>query len=353
VPTTRVPSAAELRELLRAAFWASLQVEEARPSVFALAFVQPDRLSDAMKFQGSWPLTPDNLAKLAPALRPKHRAVAVARDESGNLTVWGLVPRNSPALVVDVLGPAHLIVRYWYRNWLVLARGDADLLRQNLVPLIGVLGQFADAPSGRPRFTMGGVIAAGILRAARSQGHGGTILLVPAENDGWWERITSVRYKCSPPYLGLRKALETLSSPEGWLVMPGPEGLTPSLPDTIQAAADDAGWLTAVDGALVIDWQLRIHGFGAMIDTGKSLHDHTAALDDISVVDPEDAVTAEPAIRPIAYLGGARHRSAAAFCVGQPELAAIVCSQDGPVTFFGWLQSKGTLNAIRHLERYL
>ena len=53
---------------------------------------------------------------------------------------------------------------------------------------------------------------------------------------------------------------------------------------------------------------------------------------------------------PLQILGGARHRSAAEFCLTHPRCLAFVASQDGGLTIFGWQHKSWRLFAIRHAE---
>ena len=83
------------------------------------------------------------------------------------------------------------------------------------------------------------------------------------------------------------------------------------------------GHLAAVDGAVLIDSQLRVLGFGCFVD-----------IPDL----PTDVLcltgTGEVEKRLSATLGGGRHRSAIEFCRRFAPAAAIVVSEDGRISLF-------------------
>jgi hypothetical protein len=85
-------------------------------------------------------------------------------------------------------------------------------------------------------------------------------------------------------------------------------------------ALDLIAHLTAVDGAVVLDDELNVRGFGATISTAATFPtvtvEHPAALGKKTPLDLERR--------------GNRHRSAVSFCAQQTGLAlAFVASQDG------------------------
>jgi hypothetical protein len=81
------------------------------------------------------------------------------------------------------------------------------------------------------------------------------------------------------------------------------------------------GHLAAVDGAVVVDRNLRVLGFGAFIEISQV----PKLVNTITDENKEEQVVSTK-------LGGGRHRSAVEFCARFPPAAAIVVSEDGRVS---------------------
>jgi hypothetical protein len=86
---------------------------------------------------------------------------------------------------------------------------------------------------------------------------------------------------------------------------------------------ESIGDLAAVDGAVVLDQNIRVHGFGAFIE----IPDTPRLVDTISEENKEEKVLSTK-------LGGGRHRSAVEFCARFAPAAAIVVSEDGRISVF-------------------
>ena len=83
------------------------------------------------------------------------------------------------------------------------------------------------------------------------------------------------------------------------------------------------GYLAAVDGAVLLNSQLRVLGFGAFVNIPDQQEKvaHLSAHG-VEMVEPRQ-------------LGGGRHRSALQFCHENAPAAAIVVSEDGRITVMG------------------
>ena len=79
--------------------------------------------------------------------------------------------------------------------------------------------------------------------------------------------------------------------------------------ELVEKCSDTLAALTRVDGAVVMEKDLSLHGFGATIRV---------------LTDPESQSE-----------GGHRHRSAIALCQKYRGAVAIVISQDGPISVYG------------------
>jgi hypothetical protein len=107
--------------------------------------------------------------------------------------------------------------------------------------------------------------------------------------------------------------------------------------DTVRAVAG----LTAVDGAAVITDLFELLAFGAKI----SRRDGWPLVEQTAVTEPIEGGDAD-IIHP-SRLGGTRHLSAAQFVHDQRDAMALVASQDGRFTIFGWSPCEQMVHAHR------
>jgi hypothetical protein len=166
----------------------------------------------------------------------------------------------------------------------------------------------------------------------RAHGHGGSLLVVPHGTDGWRQSILRpVPYTVAPPFsrLGdLMRAAATERSNGTWN-------------EAFRAATDAIGGLTAVDGALVLSDRWDVLAFGAKIGRSES----GPFVEQVLVREPivgHAPVTVHPS-----ELGGTRHLSAAQFVHEQQDSLALVASQDGRFTVFGWSRRAQMVHAFR------
>ncbi|MDP9170769.1 MAG: hypothetical protein M3N54_09145, partial [Acidobacteriota bacterium] len=111
--------------------------------------------------------------------------------------------------------------------------------------------------------------------------------------------------------------------------------------EALRAAIDGVAGLTAVDGATIITDRYELLAFGAKI-IRRSGWEQVANVMVTEPIEGSAAVTAEPG-----HLGGTRHLSAAQFVHDQRDTIALVASQDGRFTVFGWSSCEQTVYANR------
>jgi hypothetical protein len=163
----------------------------------------------------------------------------------------------------------------------------------------------------------------------RAHGHGGSLLVVPHDEDEWRESILwPVPYAVAPPFskLGdLMRAAAAERSVDGggtWH-------------EAFRAAIDAVGGLTAVDGATVLSDRWEVLAFGAKIGRRPG----AVAVERVVVKEPIRGL-APVVIHPL-ELGGTRHLSAAQFVHEQHDALALVASQDGHFTVFSCPEADG------------
>jgi hypothetical protein len=111
--------------------------------------------------------------------------------------------------------------------------------------------------------------------------------------------------------------------------------------DALRRAVDSIAGLTAVDGATVITDRHHLLAFGAKIVRRKG----AMQVDRVMTTEPIEG--SEPVILEPSQLGGTRHLSAAQFTHDQRDAIALVASQDGRFTVFGWTPCDDMVHAHR------
>jgi len=327
-----VPDAFTIERIINAAFWASLRREEGREPTISLAYLPPEAAGTALLVERPLPLDPANLTKLSPAVERPGIHLGVWKNGGGDLAVWGAT-RTIPPLcfVVEVIEPGLLVIKH--------RRADPDGKFANVAVLEGDVVKIVDAEgtlsSECPDFVttlLGFDPASGnadnvllpLALSMRAHGHGGSLLVVPRNSSSWRKSIVSVPYTVAPPFSKL-----------GELVRGG------SRDGAFKDATDAIGGLTAVDGAVVLSDRWDVLAFGAKIGRTES----GPFVGEVLVREPILGHT--PVTVHASELGGTRHLSAAQFIHEQRDSLALVASQDGRFTVFGWSQRAKIVHAYR------
>lgn len=328
----RVPDTESIEHIIDAAFWASLRREEGFIPKISLAFLSPEEAAQPLIFERPLPLDPGILTRISPAVERAGIHLGVWRHPENGLQVWGAV-RGIPRLcfVVEVAAPGLIVIKNHtgetagkFVNVAVL---EGDLIKVVSQGGLGVpdhasrLGSLLGFES-----TASWVNSVNILLqlavSMRSHGHGGSLLVVPAETDAWRDSVVPpVPYALSPPFTDL--------------VRTGVE------PERARRTIDAIAGLTAVDGALVMTDQYEVLGFGAKIMRRRG----SAQVEQIRLMEPIEGATA--AVVHPDQLGGTRHLSAAQFVQDQRDTVALVASQDQRFTIFEWSQREELVHAHR------
>jgi hypothetical protein len=326
-----VPEAAAIERIINAAFWASLRREEGRAPTISLAYLPPEAGGTALFVERPLPLDPATLTKLAPAVERPGIHLGVWKNGDG-LSVWGATRAIPPlCFVLEVIEPGLLVIKH--------RRADPDgkfanvaVLEGDQVKMVDVEGTLA---SECPDFvaTLLGFDPASsdpdnvllpLALSMRAHKHGGSLLVVRHGTDAWRKSIVSVPYTVAPPFSKL-----------GDLVRKGSRDVA------FKEATDAIGGLTAVDGAVVLSDRWDVLAFGAKIGRTES----GPFVEQVLVREPIHGHT--PIKVPASEVGGTRHLSAAQFVHEQRDSLALVASQDGRFTVFGWSQQARLVHAYR------
>jgi hypothetical protein len=320
-----LPDVETIREIIDAAFWASLRREEGYVPKISLAFLSPEQSSSPIVLDRHLPLSPEALARVSPAVERPGIHMGVWRVE-GEMCVWGMT-RNIPVLcfVLEVAAPGLIVVKHHSgnetRKFINVAVLEGDQIK--------MVDECVSGKPGCPALltSLLGFESAGswiqsvntmVKRAVsmRAHGRGGSLLVVPANTEEWRESIVQpIPYAVSSPFCEL----------------------TP-IDDPIVAAV--AG-LTAVDGAVVMTDRYELLGFGAKIVRRKKM----PQVEQVTITEPIEG--AKPLLVHPEQLGGTRHFSAAQFIQDQHDSVALVASQDGRFTIFEWSQNEQMVHAHR------
>jgi hypothetical protein len=337
----QAPDNAAIEAVIDAAFWASLLRQEHYPPKFSAAFLSPRQSRLPITFEQPLPLTPENLARLAPAVERPGIHLGVWREDH-EFYIWGAT-RTLPVLcfVVEVVDPGLLVIKHRrgaesgkFVNVAVLEGDQIKMLDRKLVSL-------PDPPAlvaallglDGPRSPAGSIdVLIQIAASMRAHGRGGSLLVVPHGAETWRQSIVGpTPYSILPPYSELAALIRE---------DPGERGQR-RWQDALRRAVDAVAGLTAVDGAMVMTDGCDLLAFGAKIgrrDTWPRV-DHVV---DAELMEGAVGRTMHPG-----HFGGARHLSASQFAQDQIDSVALVASQDGRFTVFAWSEVRSAVCAYR------
>jgi hypothetical protein len=378
-----LPAFPLLCEALSIAFQASLTFEEARPTRFRLLLTPPERLPEngspnegvlRLQFDTERPLGSDELRRLSPST-PFEVALIGAHVVEGQLRIWGIahsgpawlnptwggrspVPNWSYDPIIHVTGPGQVTVRCAGKLVGALERGALgdglmDVFESEWLPALfaaerervqrehSTLQALTPSPTQVDNSLVGSVGQHMIRRAiqiVRNARHGGMILVVDAAQSPLDVALAGLRLKYrfarnEPPrrYRTLlfkildRVAARTTKTSVGWTDFALDDSLElERLERAVFELSRFVGGLAATDGAVVLDKQLGVIGFGAEVSSDLPTPERVFRARDLEA----DAKQPE-SIESV----GTRHRAAYRFAQRHPNGLAIVVSHDGGVSF--------------------
>ena len=335
------PDVATIEAIIDVAFWASLRREETYTPRISLAFVEPSHLDMPLIFERPVPLASQLLTRLGPAVERPGVHLCVRRRQ-GELEVWGAA-RHLPQLcfVLEVVAPGLLVLKNSrggesgkFFNVAVLQGDEVKVIDQSaagvedcpdlLTSLLG-LQEDADSPDSVN-------VLIQLAVSMRAHGRGGSLLVVPAGAETWRHSVLQpITYSVAPPFRALVELMRedpAERSRRRWQ-------------ESLHRLIDGVGGLTAVDGATIITDQYEVLAFGAKI-VRRPGWEQVSSVVVTEPIEGTAAVIAEPG-----QLGGTRHLSAAQFAHDQRDAIALVASQDGRFTVFGWSPCELKVHARR------
>ncbi len=335
------PFANTIETMIDIAFWASLRHEEGHSPKISLAFVAPEQTGQPILFEKRLKLTPKILTKLAPAVeRPGiHLGVWFEGEE---LYVWGAT-RKIPSLcfVLEVIEPGLLVVKHRrmdgfgkFTNVAVLKGEQVKIVNENSARLPGspnLLQSLLSYNSHALWYDPVNVLVQ-LAVSMRSHERGGTLLVVPKNTRAWRDSIIHpISYDIAPGFSGLAELMQKEVSEQNQNIWQ----------EELRRGIEGLAGLTGIDGATIITDQYDLLAFGAKIRRPEG----NAPIEQMILTEPilgNEAVIIHPAQN-----GGTRHLSAAQFVFDQRDALALVASQDGRYTIFGWSPTEGMVHAHR------
>jgi hypothetical protein len=204
--------------------------------------------------------------------------------------------------------------------------------------------------------TVFAAVALMLIDAVRRHGNGGTVLIIPSTSDRN-RHLQPGRLGLAEEgrrYLGLNLKFDSLVTAatdnrrhtksdfeavlrvEEIKAFLGGQRINEDLWRVVSTVAE----LSAIDGALVLDYAFALVDFGARI-----LADEMAQY-------LEREILGDPVPKEHSELGGTRHRSAASFVLAsRGSASAMVMSHDGPLSVMEWKGDK--VLVTRHVERLI
>jgi hypothetical protein len=336
-----LPDVETIEAMINVAFWASLRREEIYTPRISLAFLDPADAELALVFERPVALASQALTRLGPAVERPGIHLCVSR-QNGDLLVWGAT-RDLPqfCFVLEVVAPGLLVIKH--------SRGDESGKFLNVAVLQGdeikVIDQSAGTVEDCPELLTSLLgwqsevdspdsvnVLIQLAVSMRAHGRGGLLLVVPQATQLWRQSILQpVTYSVAPPFRALVDLMK--EDPD--------KRSRPRWQERLRLIIDGVAGLTAVDGATIITDQYELLAFGAKI-VRRVTWEQIARVIVTEPIEGAAAVIAEPG-----QLGGTRHLSAAQFTHDQRDAIALVASQDGRFTVFGWSPCEEMVHAHR------
>ena len=360
--------------LVNAAFAASLQSEEGRPVRLQLLFDPHEREVTAI-FDDPLPYSASNLVKLAPTIDIGFRSIVVAPEQPGHdaLTIIGVTdlelsqlankpmrlvgggltthPAATQSMKLSVFGPGCVridtsssffelrdcSIRFpfsvsrikYVREWYEEAGQQLDFSHLPEDPVVGNVAGWAD----RRQFDGQQLVRrtwGSILNKVCNARHGGTFLVVPKHVDVSAHLRLTYATKSNQLQVAIHKRASFepgLSNPHYRTSMAGSNLDDAHFSERDLARTSDlVASFAAVDGAVVLERDLTVLGFGAEIL-------ETEIPNENEFVKYGRHPHGRPDDKPLTGFG-MRHRSAYRFCKKLKGAIAFVISQDGGLRVF-------------------
>lgn len=355
-------SAEDLAELANLCFWTSLLSEEARPVRGTVCVCSPDQAPLAFRLARPEPASVKGLVALLTA--SETTSLAVHRGSQG-IEVWGILMWTPVySMQLRITGAGAIVATVDSELLAVVQEGKITVPRsatETSWTEVFARNVWNDRPYAERR-----LLAERLLRIVSSMfrhGRGGTLVIVPSTDSSWTANLV---FRFSLDEQGRAALRDRIAAAEqareeadrSYRVISKARSMAERDPQLLRLRLEAAGShakivdstleaigeLSAVDGALVLDDELAVLGFGAKL--------HLESVDFMVSVYSALAGPAGESLH-VADLGGMRHQSAARFIYEHPRAVAVVVSQDRRVTLFVWKDDARAVAAVRGMEHFI
>lgn len=328
-----------IEAIIDVGFWTSLRKEEGHSPRISFAYVPPEKAGQPMVFKKRLPLNPKVLIKIAPGIEGQGIHLGIWHDESG-LYAWGTT-RKLPGFcfVLETVEPGLLVVKHRrfkgfgkFVNVAILNGDEIKIVDEqsggmpDCPALLSSLLGFKYNTSWNDSVN----VLIQLAISMRSHKRGGTLLVVPTLNNNWYESIVHpISYsvaQTSSTLSDLMQQNESIKEQNSWQA-------------ELNREVDNIAGLTAIDGATLISDEYTLLAFGAKIHRSE----RSTFIEEVMFTEP--ILGGKALIIHPTKIGGTRHLSAAQFVFDQRDAIALVASQDGRFTVFGWSPCDGMVHA--------
>lgn len=355
-----VPTSEHLESIIDSAFWTSFSRDEGNEVTVSLIYSQAEESYDTFLFDNPIPFDVKTLVKLGAALENPRADIGVWPDDEGELKIWGFKTRSENVLIanlwIQALGPGRVLITFGGKSLGALISNRAVFVdHANLMrTVIPQLELPTDEPTDRSMNMFRYTSLLTTARAMRGHGRGGTLLVVP-DSEKWRGSIdTPVPYTGGASFLesdyDAIKKMPLLAPVTNFFsaLIKTKEGNQREKFSKMRAQLEQQcrhiARLTAVDGALVMNYDRFVFCFGAKIIAAEG-QERPATIRILKPMEGDVSTVVN-----LTDIGGTRHQSAALFAHAQPGSVAIVVSQDGDVTFFTTDPENNELIAVQQAE---
>jgi hypothetical protein len=350
--------------LLETAYWSSLLPNEGRTTNVRITAASPRALSGMPPFANPVPYDETQVAKLSPAV-PSRGCLLV---DPADMHIWAISAQHfafdntitlnvvRPGVVQVGVGPFRTFMVFAGRTATqVLASGHVDLPHSISKALGKALP--ADDILETQAIWREALALADVAENIRTNGHGGTLLLVPDDNDEWSPSIDPLAFRFNTMGSSIpdsiRAELKRMNEHGKYLSGILQTNLSDADKSAIASSTPHNEWvnrtaidaiarLAAVDGAIVLTSSARVIGFGAKINV-------KGTPPAVSWIGPGSGKQEVKSCE-LEHLGGMRHQSAARFVGANHSCAAIVISEDGPMSLMSWRAEWECVLVIKNVD---
>ncbi len=199
-----------ISELVNVSFWASLRTEEGVTAPIAIAYQQKPKHNDS-NFELDCPIdfSVEALVKLSPIIRNGKALLTIFKNSEGLLKIWGIFSSNEfPDFAIRSYSPGGLLITAKEKIVADVIPGKRPRVRvfQGINSFDNIIYDLLhESTLFDPESKDMAEIVLYHLCKAMLHGHGGTILIVPSNNNDW-EKSISFKYKINENNSGISLA---------------------------------------------------------------------------------------------------------------------------------------------------